>query len=74
MFDPKVLTGGLLAALFADLAPEHTAHVALRLAEAFGGPASYSEALERPLLSRVAVCRDRTRSRPRNSRCRSGRG
>ncbi|MCZ0987290.1 group II truncated hemoglobin [Streptomyces diastatochromogenes] len=43
VFYDKVLKDDLLAPLFADLAPEHAAHVALWLAEVFGGPAAYSD-------------------------------
>ncbi|WP_043679865.1 group II truncated hemoglobin [Streptomyces xylophagus] len=43
VFYGKVLKDDLLAPLFADLAPEHAGHVALWLAEVFGGPAAYSE-------------------------------
>ncbi|MEV6178596.1 antibiotic biosynthesis monooxygenase [Streptomyces sp. NPDC052015] len=42
VFYAKVLRDDLLAPVFAGLAPEHAAHVALRLAEVFGGPATYS--------------------------------
>ncbi|SOD84175.1 group II truncated hemoglobin [Streptomyces sp. Ag109_G2-15] len=43
VFYDKVLKDDLLAPLFADLAPEHAAHVALWLAEVFGGPTAYSD-------------------------------
>ncbi|MGW0881669.1 globin domain-containing protein [Streptomyces sp. NPDC002671] len=43
VFYAKVAKDDLLAPLFAGLAPEHAAHVALWLAEVFGGPAGYSE-------------------------------
>ena len=43
VFYDKVLKDDLLAPLFADLAPEHAAHVALWLAEVFGGPTTYSD-------------------------------
>ncbi|MFF7747856.1 group II truncated hemoglobin [Streptomyces sp. NPDC007971] len=42
-FYDKVRKDDLLAPLFADLAPDHAAHVALWLGEVFGGPAAYSE-------------------------------
>lgn len=41
-FYTKVLRDDLLAPVFAGLAPEHAEHVALWLAEVFGGPQSYS--------------------------------
>jgi len=43
VFYDKVLKDDLLAPLFADLAPEHAAHVARWLGEVFGGPKAYSE-------------------------------
>jgi truncated hemoglobin YjbI/quinol monooxygenase YgiN len=43
VFYEKVVADDLLAPVFADLAPEHAEHVALWLAEVFGGPAGYSE-------------------------------
>ncbi|MCF3132623.1 group II truncated hemoglobin [Streptomyces olivochromogenes] len=43
VFYDKVLKDDLLAPLFAGLAAEHAAHVALWLGEVFGGPARYSE-------------------------------
>lgn len=42
VFYDKVLKDDLLAPLFADMGPDHPAHVALWLGEVFGGPASYS--------------------------------
>ncbi|MFI6035180.1 group II truncated hemoglobin [Streptomyces sp. NPDC051315] len=41
----KVLADDLLAPVFADLGPEYAEHVALWLAEVFGGPATYSATL-----------------------------
>ncbi|MGW2616742.1 globin domain-containing protein [Streptomyces sp. NPDC001500] len=41
-FYAKVLQDDLLAPVFAGLAPEHAEHVALWLAEVFGGPQTYS--------------------------------
>jgi truncated hemoglobin YjbI len=41
-FHAKVIEDDLLAPVFAGLAPEHAAHVALWLAEVFGGPEAYS--------------------------------
>ncbi|GAB7104052.1 hypothetical protein JCM4814A_23660 [Streptomyces phaeofaciens JCM 4814] len=41
-FYAKVVEDDLLAPLFAGLAPEHAEHVALWLAEVFGGPETYS--------------------------------
>ncbi|MBO4257976.1 group II truncated hemoglobin [Streptomyces griseorubiginosus] len=41
-FYDRVLKDDLLAPLFADLAPDHAEHVALWLAEVFGGPPAYS--------------------------------
>ncbi|MFF2845202.1 group II truncated hemoglobin [Streptomyces sp. NPDC058001] len=41
-FYAKVVGDELLGPLFADLPPEHAAHVALWLSEVFGGPAAYS--------------------------------
>ncbi|MEU8792890.1 antibiotic biosynthesis monooxygenase [Streptomyces sp. NPDC048643] len=43
VFYDKVLKDDLLAPLFADLAPEHAAHVAAWLGEVFGGPTDYSD-------------------------------
>jgi truncated hemoglobin YjbI/quinol monooxygenase YgiN len=43
VFYEKVLKDDLLAPLFAGLAPDHAHHVALWLAEVFGGPHTYSE-------------------------------
>ncbi|MFE2097743.1 group II truncated hemoglobin [Streptomyces sp. NPDC059468] len=43
VFYDKVVKDDLLAPLFADLPAEHAEHVALWLAEVFGGPAAYSE-------------------------------
>ncbi|MFF0199277.1 group II truncated hemoglobin [Streptomyces sp. NPDC005017] len=43
VFYDKVLEDDLLAPLFAHLDPAHAEHVALWLAEVFGGPARYSE-------------------------------
>lgn len=43
VFYGKVLKDDLLAPVFDGLAPEHAQHVALWLAEVFGGPAGYSE-------------------------------
>ncbi|WP_367321131.1 group II truncated hemoglobin [Streptomyces sp. HUAS ZL42] len=43
VFYDKVLKDDLLAPVFAGLAPEHAEHVALWLAEVFGGPPRYSE-------------------------------
>ncbi|MFJ8197646.1 group II truncated hemoglobin [Streptomyces sp. NPDC096152] len=43
VFYAKVVEDDLLAPLFADLPAEHARHVALWLAEVFGGPAAYSE-------------------------------
>ncbi len=42
-FYEKVMRDELLAPLFAGLDPEHAEHVALWLAEVFGGPPAYSE-------------------------------
>ncbi|MDX3307906.1 globin domain-containing protein [Streptomyces sp. NPDC054884] len=42
VFYAKVLQDDLLAPVFAGLAPEHAEHVALWLAEVFGGPETYS--------------------------------
>ncbi|MFG2786952.1 group II truncated hemoglobin [Streptomyces sp. NPDC048419] len=42
VFYDKVLKDDLLAPLFADMGPDHPEHVALWLAEVFGGPAAYS--------------------------------
>ncbi|GGQ58774.1 globin domain-containing protein [Streptomyces asoensis] len=42
VFYAKVLRDDLLAPVFAGLAAEHAEHVALWLAEVFGGPAAYS--------------------------------
>ncbi|MFC4499805.1 MULTISPECIES: group II truncated hemoglobin [Streptomyces] len=41
-FYTKVLADDLLAPVFANLAPEHAGHVALWLAEVFGGPDAYT--------------------------------
>ena len=43
VFYGKVLKDDVLGPLFAGLAPDHAEHVALWLAEVFGGPARYSE-------------------------------
>ncbi|MDH6624884.1 truncated hemoglobin YjbI/quinol monooxygenase YgiN [Streptomyces sp. LBL] len=43
VFYDKVLRDDLLAPVFEGLAPEHAQHVALWLAEVFGGPPGYSE-------------------------------
>jgi truncated hemoglobin YjbI/quinol monooxygenase YgiN len=43
VFYEKVLKDELLAPVFDGLAPEHAQHVALWLAEVFGGPPGYSE-------------------------------
>ena len=43
VFYDKVLHDELLAPVFENLAPEHAQHVALWLAEVFGGPPGYSE-------------------------------
>ena len=42
-FYARVVTDELLAPLFARMSPEHARHVAIWLAEVFGGPATYSQ-------------------------------
>ena len=41
-FYRRVLTDDLLAPVFANFTPQHTEHVAVWLAEVFGGPAEYT--------------------------------
>ncbi|MFD8425388.1 group II truncated hemoglobin [Streptomyces sp. NPDC059466] len=43
VFYDKVLKDEVLGPVFAGMAPEHAAHVALWLGEVFGGPPAYSE-------------------------------
>ena len=42
-FYARVVEDDLLAPLFARMSPEHARHVAVWLAEVFGGPATYTE-------------------------------
>ena len=42
-FYARVVQDDLLAPLFARMSPEHARHVAVWLAEVFGGPATYTE-------------------------------